>query len=93
MRPGGRHGLMPEVRRQYGERLAAAKGCERDRRMLIYSYLGRVRTFWRPSAGQAVCVHAASASPCAGLEVLAVHADAAHAVSYTHLTLPTSDLV
>jgi len=37
---------MPEVRRQYGERLAAAKGCERDRRMLNCSYLGRVRTVW-----------------------------------------------
>jgi len=69
---------MPEVRRQYGERLAAAKGCERNRRMLICSYLGRVRTVWRPCAGQAVCVHAATASPCAGLEVLAVDADAAH---------------
>jgi hypothetical protein len=46
VRPGGRHGLMPEVRRQYGERAAAAKGCERNRRMLICSYLGRVRTVW-----------------------------------------------
>ena len=69
---------MPEVRRQYGERPATAKGCERNRRMLICSYHGRVRTVWRPCAGQAVCMHAASASPCAGLEVLAVHADAAH---------------
>lgn len=43
VRPGGRHGLMPEVRRQYVERPAAAKGCECDRRMLIRSHLVRMR--------------------------------------------------
>ena len=78
VRPGGRHGLMPEVRRQYGERLAAAKGCERNRRMLICPYLGRVRTVWRPCAGQGVWAYAAPASSCAGLEVMDVHAAAAH---------------